>query len=594
MTSSEKSLESRSRTTGFGSVLVLSVCLISALMIGQAQAGDILSLFQEGTNQASDENREYLIDRVATVPGQIDVGDSWRGIVGINTLNSPNANVGGMTPNNEWTGVYQVKVASKEEIGGAGSGIFYFTFEPDPEFEADLSGGIGAPSGFAPGQGAIIVMFEDPANNFALDFDDPSPATPPAGPDDGTLGQTVPPSSADVSVGPYATEEAFVATAVDGDHFWTLGFAGTPGEGFVAINVVPVGDNILPSFSISSGSTALMFNAGLTRLFNANPGTGDTVFIAPVTPSPFGGTVQFAVSGSLRGVFDLDTPFEVSSNLNISFTVEEEKVPGQCRMTGGNATVSPAIGIDGLETWTYDWEGFDTGFWITTGGQIGAPSGGEPRGHWTHVQHGGAEGIFTFHSGTSSAPDGTEISTIECADPGWCVQARCAPFKQIFWTGVGNFAKQGFDAAALGDCVVADIPRKGGTLHFYRAMVGDFGENKRPTREVPGACNWFSKLPGGGPPGPFDASDAVFLDSVPDPQFGDKDGQICDTCPDYYQIEIHCTTDPASPVIYEFAGFLESGNYQIHPETGKQCPASLELSPELYESTKKLPPGLNK
>ena len=260
-------------------------------------------------------------------------------------------------------------------------------------------------------------------------------------------------------------------------------------------------------------------------------------------------------------------------------------------MTGGNATVSPAIGIDNIETWTYNFNSLDEDFWITTGGQIGAPSGGDPRGHWTHVQHGGAEGSFVFHSGTSSAPDGTEISTIECADPGWCVQARCAPFKQIFWTGVGNFAKQGFDGVFSGCNVVADIPRKGGTLHFYRAMVGDFGENNRPTREVPGACNWL--LPNG-PPGPFDPSLAVFLDSVIDPQFGDKGGQICDTCPDYYQIEIHCDQEPASAVIYTFHGFLESGNYQIHPETGTKCPVVIELVPELFESTKKAPPGLNK
>ncbi|MBW2661887.1 MAG: hypothetical protein JRD93_07860 [Deltaproteobacteria bacterium] len=272
------------------------------------------------------------------------------------------------------------------------------------------------------------------------------------------------------------------------------------------------------------------------------------------------------------------------------------QIAGECRMTGGNATVSPAIGIDNIETWTYDFNSLDEDFWITTGGQIGAPSGGEPRGHWTHVQHGGAEGNFVFHSGTSSAPDGTEISTIECADPGWCVQARCAPFKQIFWTGVGNFAKQGFDGVFSGCNVVADIPRKDGTLHFYRAMVGDFGENNRPTREVPGNCNWL--LPNG-PPGPFDASSAVFLDSVIDPQFGDKGGQICDTCPDYYQIEIYCNgnnpdDDPTNEVIYTFSGFLESGNYQIHPETGTHCPVIIELVPELFESTKNVPPGLNK
>lgn len=258
-----------------------------------------------------------------------------------------------------------------------------------------------------------------------------------------------------------------------------------------------------------------------------------------------------------------------------------ENCVGSCRMTGGNATVSPAIGEDGLDTWSYDFKSLGTGAWITTGGQIGAPSGGIPRGHWTHTQHEGAEGSFTFHSGTSSAPDGTEISTIECNDPGWCVQARCAPFKQLFWTGVGNFAHQHYDGQFTE--VTPGGPKKGGTLHYYRAMVGDFGENNRPTREIPGNCEW-------GPlPGPWEASSANFLgNSGLDPKFGDKGGQICDTCPDYYQIEIYATTDPSSDVIYTFFGFLESGNYQIHPATGEQCPASRDLVPELFE---KRPPG---
>jgi hypothetical protein len=277
----------------------------------------------------------------------------------------------------------------------------------------------------------------------------------------------------------------------------------------------------------------------------------------------------------------------------------EEIIPGACRMTGGNATVSPAIGTDGLDTWTYvkqsETKGSTaSGFWISTGGQINAPSGNQPpSGHWNHEQHGGAEGNFGFLSGTSSAPAGTQISTVECADPGWCVQARCAPFKQIFWTGIGNFSHQHFEGV-FPECDV--LPHggseKNGTLHYYKAMVGDFGENDRVTREAAleddttDACDWFSKLPGGVPPGPFDASEAVFLDSIPDDQFGDKGGQVCDKCPDYYQIEIHCTTESTSDIIYTFEGFLDSGNYQIHPETGEQCPAIPELVPELFETKK--------
>lgn len=268
-----------------------------------------------------------------------------------------------------------------------------------------------------------------------------------------------------------------------------------------------------------------------------------------------------------------------------------------CRMTGGNTTVYPVVGVDGNPTWSYQFDGPSDGERVTTGGQINAPSGRTPpAGHWTHTLHGGTDGVFTFHAGTSSAPAGTEISTVECADPGWCVQARCAPFKQLFWTGVGNFANQRFDYD-FGGCPVTKGNK--GTLHFVKVMIGDFGENNRPTREAalvddnPESCDWSQKLKDAGyeETGPWNAADAVLLDSVADDKFGDKGGQVCDTCPDYYQIEIHCDTDPASEVIYSFAGYLGGGNYQIHPLTGQQCPVAEEMVPELFETAGSTSPG---
>ena len=46
---------------------------------------------------------------------------------------------------------------------------------------------------------------------------------------------------------------------------------------------------------------------------------------------------------------------------------------------------------------------------------------------------------FTFHAGTASAPEDTEIDWIACSDPDWCVQARPAPNKQIDFGGTGTF-----------------------------------------------------------------------------------------------------------------------------------------------------------
>ena len=360
---------------------------------------------------------------------------------------------------------------------------------------------------------------------------------------------------------------------------------------------LPVNDFVGESWA---GLDAIQNNTGYPLSPSLNdPGEGEMdVVIAGLANALFLSS-EFEMYPGWLGSGMGTSPWVFASNDPAWLHVVEYQEVGTCRMTGGQNRVIPAVGIDGLDTWGYEFEQLDGDGYVTTGGQIGAPSGGIPRGHWTHQQHGGPVGSFTFHSGTKSAPKETEISTIECADPGWCVQARCAPFKQIFWTGIGNFHWKDFAA----DLPCADADKKKPTLHFYRAMVGDFGENKRPTREDalvdenPETCDWFARLQAAGwpgPPGPYDASLAVFLGSEPDEQFGDKGGQICDMCPDFYQIEIHCTTDPNSEIIYTFEGFIDGGNYQIHPETGQQCPATPELVPELFESTKKVPPGQNK
>jgi len=365
------------------------------------------------------------------------------------------------------------------------------------------------------------------------------------------------------------------------------------------------GDTTLTS-SIGGTTTGTTSFQSFLDTANTEFGTSGATVCTTGLQGPFGGAFNSdeASPCTLSGPFSLTAVAEVTQGPNSTQSFgASARVPvppvllGACRLTGGNATVAPAIGVDGQPTWTYEYdsaseESFDTGYWITTGGQINAPSGNQPpSGHWVHEHHGGGVGNFGFHSGTSSAPDGTQISTVACNDQGWCVQARCAPFKQLFWTGIGNFAHQHFDAAFPGCNVVPAKPNKDGTLHFYRAMVGDFGENDRPTREEslvdenPDTCDWFARLQAAGypgPPGPFDAASAVFLDSMLDDQFGYKGGQVCDKCPDYYQIEIHCTADPGSPVIYEFQGFLQHGNYQIHPETGEQCPATPEMVPELF------------
>ena len=316
---------------------VLAVASITSLTLSvpSSEAASVSSLIVTGFNFASDENREYLIDRVNTATkGQVDVGDSVRGTFNMNTLNSSGANLGGATPNNEWTGVFQLLVQQKVALPG---GLFQFTFGPDPAFALSLCGGVAScvatqpqMNAIVPGVGAMLIMFEDASKNYAGDFDDTTAGGLPTS-DDGTPARTVPPSSADVSSGLYVTEEAFIARAADGQRFWTIGFtngvpngAGSatagPGEGFVSLQ--QGSDNITAAFSVTAGTGFVLNNAGLNRIANGVAEVGDSLNLG-VVPSVFGGTANFAFTGTTRGVGDLDTPFEASSNIEGSFFIPQ-------------------------------------------------------------------------------------------------------------------------------------------------------------------------------------------------------------------------------------------------------------------------------
>ena len=332
----------------FAAILAVASIATLTLSVPSAEAASVSSLIVQGFNFASDENREYLIDRVGATKGQVDVGDSVRGTFNMNTLNSSGANLGGETPNNEWTGVFQLLVQQKVALPG---GLFQFTLGPDPAFALSLCGGVAScvatqpqMNAIVPGVGAMLVMFEDASNNYAGDFDDTTAGGLPTA-DDGTPGRSIPPSAADVSSGLYVTEEAFIARAADGSRFWTLGFtngvpngagSATPGagEGFVSLQLQ--GDNIQNAFTVTAGTSFVLNNAGLNRIGNGvaevgdalNLGTVPTIFSAtgnvlcapPAVPC---GSANFAFTGSTRGVGDLDTPFEASSNIEGSFFIPQ-------------------------------------------------------------------------------------------------------------------------------------------------------------------------------------------------------------------------------------------------------------------------------
>jgi hypothetical protein len=210
----------------------------------------------------------------------------------------------------------------------------------------------------------------------------------------------------------------------------------------------------------------------------------------------------------------------------------------ECRMTGG-----------GNDTYAQEWDGTygegetngnGNGNRIdryTFGGEAGAPTASDPQpfGEWTHRQHNGPSGRWTFHGGQSSARPGTEISSIECSDPGYCNPARPAPAHQLDFVGVGEFetvnrAPDSFDG----------VVEERVTLHCFEVHIEDAGE------------------PGSAP----------IPDGADCPETGHAGGMVNCECPDFYSITIHATDDCSSDEIYHVWGYITGGNFQIHPPVG--------------------------
>jgi hypothetical protein len=197
-----------------------------------------------------------------------------------------------------------------------------------------------------------------------------------------------------------------------------------------------------------------------------------------------------------------------------------------CRFTGG-----------GNSTFVTDSEDVEV---YTFGGQAGAPLASQPQpwGNWTHHQKKGPSGYFVFHAGTPSAPEGTEIDWISCMDPGWCVQARKAPAKQLDFGGVGTFKNMKGDPEGIAEHV-----NVGESLHWFEVNIDDLGEPGG--HDNPGGCDPLG--------------------------FGRNGGtELADCeCPDFYRIRIYTGMTDATEIMYEVFGYIDNGNFQLHPPTGR-------------------------
>jgi len=256
---------------------------------------------------------------------------------------------------------------------------------------------------------------------------------------------------------------------------------------------------------------------------------------------PAGATSMSVQALSERDAFSFfpEDALPASFNWLVSAAVFEPVVelPLACRVTGGE--------VDESANCTACPEGADENNRFTCGGQAGAStalSNPLPSGEWTHSQKNGFFGRFTFHAGTASAPEGTMVDWIECMDPGWCVQARPAPAKQIDFGGIGTFKNLGQNVPS----VISDYVTEKVSLHRFEVNIDDGGE--------PGKAGKID------PPGDVCPVDGYGL-------HGSIENSTCE-CPDFYRIRIYRGTDESSGIMYEVEGYLGGGNFQIHPPTG--------------------------
>ncbi len=277
--------------------------------------------------------------------------------------------------------------------------------------------------------------------------------------------------------------------------------------------------------------------SGLYKFENLTPGTGYRVkFILPPALSDYVFTEKDACPAGDAKDSDAAPMTGMTASITLLCGQDDMTVdagifvpPIGCRMTGGG---NDTFGSGGTtEVYTF-------------GGQAGAPLASQPQpwGEWTHTQKRGPSGSFTFHAGTASAPPETEIDWIVCSDPGWCRQARPAPAKQLDFAGVGTFHNMKNVPSSISDYVVV-----GESLHWFEVNIDDLGE--------PGKAGNVD------PPSP-----------QCDPAgFGRNGGTpLADCgCPDFYRIRIYRGPTDQSTILYEVYGYIDGGNFQIHPPTGR-------------------------
>lgn len=264
---------------------LLSLALAGTLTVGAgaAYAGTAASQFFPGFNRVSDNSGEYLINSNGSLSDSgdtiLDVGDRLRGIVNYQTIEEiggPGINgLGGATPNNELSGIFDVTITSK--VATLTPGLYNFTFGPTASFQSEVE----AYWGLAPLTltNAAVALFDDPAKDFTRL--------------DGGIGTRT------------ARLAALEATAINGTPFLVWGFDPTnPAISWQAFNAA---DNVAGLHTLASGSALGTFNLALDIMEDGmgNKLQGRTFGnVDSFAPFPFGtpSAVNMNGNGSVEGI----------------------------------------------------------------------------------------------------------------------------------------------------------------------------------------------------------------------------------------------------------------------------------------------------
>jgi len=281
----------------FFSKAILGAACSALFAIGAAQAATVSSQLYGGVNQLSDNSAESLIDMnvgAQSVAGRVDIGDRLRGIFTIETVEplggGSTRNLGGGSGNNELSGLFDITVVGKLDLGAAaGAGRYQYVFAPTASFAAE----IGGPAG------TMVAFYEDTNAEYSR-------------------------------LAPTCTTTGFggdcEANIKDGSLLWALGVNGGGDEFWTASAFT----DIIGLIGAASSSTAGgFFNVGLDLLLNNS--TREFLGVDcgfPAAPT----SLEFCGSGSLLGRSGAATPYD--SFDNVDFTINLVPEPSTIALAG--------------------------------------------------------------------------------------------------------------------------------------------------------------------------------------------------------------------------------------------------------------------